>query len=822
MKNRFLFPCKVVTVVLIASSLCFLDACQSKSQEASSVSDDQSIPASAVEPVGNTVSSKEVRVPIASETTPTPVTPQVIESDEANSSEELVRKAWEASSKNDLEKVHEIVGQCVAAYGDTARQQQSMLNAFPARGEEKNYQKLNDVGTILFIHAEALMNNGKTEEALRAFQSIVDNYKWAQAWDPRGWYWSVKEKSQASIDVITGKAEEELAHKAPGVQRTIPVLVKRGKERVIDYIKYGKFLNVGTDKYHYSITDIEGLSEAIGEGIYPNTSDVYKNPRYKELKQAGRLEGSHWDYVNKDDLEAAYFKWVTAREPWGVRLFYIGMIFEKAKMYHEALKAYHALVIHYPNAVAWTYWQTPWYPGQAAIAKIRHILRVHPDLNLVDKWMKIEIKNGYDNDTKNDVVITYPGKIVQKGVVDIIKGILRWEDKVSLGKVKKIVGKGQVQLIQYENNHWQMLVDGKPYIIKGVTYSPTKVGQSPDKQTLKNWMEEDTNKNGLADGPFDAWVDKNRNNEQDADEPVVGDFRLLKEMGVNTIRLYHHPFSSNKELLRKMYKDYGIRVIMGDYTGKYTLVSGASWFEGTDYENPEHRKRMFEEIKKMVMEFKDEPYILMWLLGNENNYGIASNADKKPAAFYQFTDEVAQWIKSVDANHPVAVSNGDSLFLDIFAHNAPHVDIFASNVYRGDYGFGSFWEQVADATNHEKPAFIAEFGCPAYASHLTLEEGEQAQEDYHRGNWLDIEANEAGHIGAGNALGGVVFEWLDEWWKNYEPFLHDRKSDAIGPFPGGYYFEEWFGIVGQGNGKHSPFMRQLRKTYFAYKEMWNK
>ena len=149
------------------------------------------------------------------------------------------------------------------------------------------------------------------------------------------------------------------------------------------------------------------------------------------------------------------------------------------------------------------------------------------------------------------------------------------------------------------------------------------------------------------------------------------------------------------------------------------------------------------------------------------------------------------------------------------------MDIFAANVYRGDYGFGSFWEQVFEASG--KPAFITEYGCPAYAPHLTLEEGETAQAAYHRGNWMDIAENLAGsRRGTGNALGGVAFEWLDEWWKNYEPYRHDRKSDAIGPFPGGYYFEEWFGLTGQGKGQHSPFLRQLRKSYFAYQEMWNR
>ncbi len=742
-----------------------------------------------------------------------------VQSYKEKSSQQIVQSAWEASSKNDLNKVNDIIKQCVDLYGSDAKLQQSQLKKFPNRGEEKNYQSLNDVATCLFVRGEALMNSGKTDEAIKQFQDIIDHYQWAQAWDPRGWYWSVSEKAQASINVLTGKVTEE-PEPNEKVNRTLPNLFTKGKDKIIDYTKYGKFLNVGTENYHYSITNLKGLTEAVGEGIYPNTTDIYKNPRYQELKKLGRLSGNHWDYVNSDDLEAAFFKWVTAPEPWGVRLFYLGIIFERAKMYYEALKAYHALIVHYPNTIAWTYWQTPWYPGQAAIAKIRHIIRTHPDLNLSDMWMKIQVQNGYDNDPKNDVFITYPGKIVEKSLIDKAKESLQI-DKVALGKEKKRVGNGKVRLVQYENDHWQLFVDDKPFIIKGITYSPTKIGQSPDKGTLANWMTEDTNNNGLADGPYDSWVDANKNNQQDKDEPVIGDFQLMKEMGVNTLRLYHHPLPPNKELLRKMHKQYGFYVIMGDFLGKYTMGSGASWFEGTDYDNPEHRKNMMESVKKMVEEYKDEPYILMWLLGNENNYGVASNADKKPESYFKFTNEVAQMIKSIDKNHPVAVGNGDTLFLDVFGKNAPDVDIFAANVYRGDYGFGSFWEQVQEASG--KPTFISEYGCPGYAKHMTLDEAEEAQAEYHSGNWTDIEDNTAGMAhGVGNALGGIVFEWTDEWWKNYEPYMHDKKSDAIGPFPGGYYHEEWFGITSQGNGTHSPFMRQLRKAYFTYKELWNK
>ena len=35
------------------------------------------------------------------------------------------------------------------------------------------------------------------------------------------------------------------------------------------------------------------------------------------------------------------------------------------------------------------------------------------------------------------------------------------------------------------------------------------------------------------------------------------------------------------------------------------------------------------------------------------------------------------------------------------------------------------------------------------------------------------------------ALGGVIFEWVDEWWKAYEPSLHDSHTQWPGPVKGG-------------------------------------
>ena len=59
--------------------------------------------------------------------------------------------------------------------------------------------------------------------------------------------------------------------------------------------------------------------------------------------------------------------------------------------------------------------------------------------------------------------------------------------------------------------------------------------------------------------------------------------------GVNTLREYCQPFKPDKEVLRKMYKEYGFMVIM-KFLGKYAHGSGASWFEGANYNNPVHQQ----------------------------------------------------------------------------------------------------------------------------------------------------------------------------------------------------------------------------------------
>jgi beta-glucuronidase len=67
---------------------------------------------------------------------------------------------------------------------------------------------------------------------------------------------------------------------------------------------------------------------------------------------------------------------------------------------------------------------------------------------------------------------------------------------------------------------------------------------------------------------------------------------------------------------------------------------------------------------------------------------------------------------------------------------------------------------------------------------------------------------------------------LDEWWKAgpppaFDPARHDTIGQFKGPFPDGWSYEEWYGIVSQGDGRHSPFLRQLRPAYYVFKDqLW--
>jgi len=117
-------------------------------------------------------------------------------------SETLTTKAWKALADKDLDAVIAYTNKCLELYRKKAVEMQKSLTEYPWESKEKifSYWALNDVGTCLFIKGEAYRNAGNTEEAKKAYEDLVDNFYFAQAWDPQGWFWKPAEAAQSKLD----------------------------------------------------------------------------------------------------------------------------------------------------------------------------------------------------------------------------------------------------------------------------------------------------------------------------------------------------------------------------------------------------------------------------------------------------------------------------------------------------------------------------------------------------------------------------------------------------------------------------------------------
>ena len=56
--------------------------------------------------------------------------------------------------------------------------------------------------------------------------------------------------------------------------------------------------------------------------------------------------------------------------------------------------------------------------------------------------------------------------------------------------------------------------------------------------------------------------------------------------------------------------------------GRYGLTLNGTWTPNTEYSNPLTHDLLIKESKEMVETYKNTPGLLLFLLGNENDYGL--------------------------------------------------------------------------------------------------------------------------------------------------------------------------------------------------------
>lgn len=322
-------------------------------------------------------------------------------------------------------------------------------------------------------------------------------------------------------------------------------------------------------------------------------------------------------------------------------------------------------------------------------------------------------------------------------------------------------------------------------------------------------------------------------------EALDRDMSLLREMGVNCIRQHS---SVPAKWIQYIYEKYGIWTMNYSSFGRYGLTVDGVWHANTDYEDPKVARTLLEDAMGMIKEYNGTPGLLMYMLGNENNYGLfwkgaeAENlpmedrsSTKQAHALYKIMNDAAIAMKKANATAPIAICNGDLLFIDIIAKECTDVDLLGVNVYRGP-SFGDLFDRVKAECG--RPVSFSEFGSDAYNAR-TNNEAQKEQADILLKNWEEIYANAYGLGKAGNSIGGFTFQFIDGWWKTGQSYNLEQHDATASWSNGAYTFdyvpgennmnEEWFGICAKGlpdiNGIYEVYPRA---AYYALKEVHTK
>ena len=298
-------------------------------------------------------------------------------------------------------------------------------------------------------------------------------------------------------------------------------------------------------------------------------------------------------------------------------------------------------------------------------------------------------------------------------------------------------------------------MDNEPFFIKGICWNPVGIG--------------DTHPSGL---------DFSGNVEVDAD--------LMQAAGINVIRTYE-PIRSTAVL--DVLLDHGIYVINTVYS--YGGNSASS-------------------VVDNMRNVKDHEAIIMWAIGNEWNYN---------GIYYNFTlsesierlNEVAAKIKDVDPTRPVTTIYG-YLPSSTTVNNMPDVDIWGLNIYSGAT-FGNIfnlWMNISD-----KPMYLAEYGADAWNANIGAVD-ETAQAYATTQLTQQIIDNSSVTYPNNASIGGTIFSFNDEWWKDDSGSPDVQDSGGIapggGPYPDQTFNEEYWGIV--------DIYRTPREAYFALQELY--
>ena len=253
----------------------------------------------------------------------------------------------------------------------------------------------------------------------------------------------------------------------------------------------------------------------------------------------------------------------------------------------------------------------------------------------------------------------------------------------------------------------QLVVDGRPLLVKGVHYGPWRPGTGPGKSY-----------------PYPS--------RQEVDK----DLRMIRSLNANTILVFDAP-----AYVLDLAERHGLKVIYVFHLDWWTIDTPAG--AGT-----------VDSIERRVSQLRRKPALLAWVLGNE--VGSVQLEERGEQPIEDGLHSLYRSVKSLDPDHPITHSGwppAKDLELDFF-------DFASFNLYPiwppevVAMGYEPYIERVLQPIAGDRPLLISEFGVN------TVESGEDGQTRLLTQSWAAIQD--------ADTAGGVVFEFADEWWKNYD------------------------------------------------------
>ncbi|MEC3878099.1 hypothetical protein [Parapedobacter sp. 10938] len=241
---------------------------------------------------------------------------------------------------------------------------------------------------------------------------------------------------------------------------------------------------------------------------------------------------------------------------------------------------------------------------------------------------------------------------------------------------------------------------------------------------------------------------------------------IASQSGANAFRTW----SGSVESIRK-------DVALAEQNGMYIMQGIGLTKDSAAYFDSAYKNKVREHVRELVETYRDEPRILAWALGNEIDLGNANIG-----AAWQFVEELAQLIKSIDNRHAViSVVAHSQAALDSIARFAPSLDFVGINSYGSIVEIG----EMVDRSDYQGAFMVTEWGpsgfweVPETAWGAPIEQTSEEKRLIYEHRYNDyILAND-------RCLGSFVFLWGQKEERTPTWFSMFLEQDVDGlPFRG--------------------------------------